>query len=135
MVSSSKMARQGFHVKRNNRRNDSQEFNQHIYKKMSELEFKTIIVRILGGTERSTEDTRESFTAEIKELKSSQSKIKNAITDIQSQMDAMKAQMDEAGHRISTKEDRIKRNNEARNTRGKQWQNIEIQDLDNSVTY
>ena len=37
---------------------------------MSKLEFKTTIIRILTGIEKSIEDTRESLTAEIKELKS-----------------------------------------------------------------
>ena len=38
--------------------------------KMSERELK-MIVRILAGLEKSIEDTRESLTIEIKELKSS----------------------------------------------------------------
>ena len=36
---------------------------------MSELEFKTMIIRILAELEKSIEVTRESFSAEIKELK------------------------------------------------------------------
>ena len=63
--------------------------------KIYELGFKTII-RILAGLEESIKDTRESFTAKIKELKSSQAEIKNAITEMQTQMDAMTASMDEA---------------------------------------
>ena len=58
--------------------------------KMSELEFKTTTVRILAGLGNSIEDTRESLSAEIKELKSSQAKIKNAITEMQTQMEAIK---------------------------------------------
>ena len=50
--------------------------------KMSELKSKTTIIRILAGLEKSIEDTRESLTTEIKELKSSQAKIKNAITEM-----------------------------------------------------
>ena len=46
---------------------------------MSELEFKTMIIKILAGLEKNIEDTRESITIEIKELISSQTKIKNAI--------------------------------------------------------
>ena len=40
---------------------------------------------ILTGLEKSIEDTRESLTTEIKELKSSQAKIKNLITEIETQ--------------------------------------------------
>jgi len=43
---------------------------------MSELEFKTTIIRIPAGLKKSIEDSRESPTAEIKELKSSHAKIK-----------------------------------------------------------
>ena len=50
---------------------------------MPEPEFKTTILRILARLEKSTEDTRESLTAEIKDLKSSQAEIKNAITKMQ----------------------------------------------------
>jgi len=39
--------------------------------KMSELEYKKTILRILAGLEKSIEDTRESLITEIKELKSS----------------------------------------------------------------
>ena len=42
---------------------------------MLEPEFKTTIIRIPAGFEKSSEDTRESLTAEIKELKSIQAKI------------------------------------------------------------
>ena len=51
--------------------------------KISELEFKIIIISILVALEKSIEYTRESLTSEIKELKSSQAKIKNPITKIQ----------------------------------------------------
>ena len=47
--------------------------------KMSDLEFRTTIIKVLLGVEKSTEDTRESCSAEVKEIKSSQVKIKNAI--------------------------------------------------------
>lgn len=37
-----------------------------------EPEFKTTVIRMLAGLEKSIEDTKESFTAETKELKTSQ---------------------------------------------------------------
>ena len=48
---------------------------------MSDPEPKATI-RILAGLEKSTEDTGESLTSEIKDLKTSQTKIKNAGTEI-----------------------------------------------------
>ena len=58
--------------------------------KMSEPEFR-ITIRILAGVETIL----ESLSAEIKEVKSSQDEIKNAITELQSLMDATAATMDE----------------------------------------
>lgn len=46
---------------------------------MSELEFKTTIIRLLAGVANSTEDTRGTLSAEIKELKANQAKMKNPI--------------------------------------------------------
>ena len=63
---------------------------------MSELEFKTTVIRILVGLEKSIEDTRESLTAEIKELKSSLAEIKNAVAEMQSQVEDIKIRMDES---------------------------------------
>ena len=47
--------------------------------KMSELEFKSTTIRLLAGVANSTEDTRGTLSAEIKELKTSQAKIKTPI--------------------------------------------------------
>ena len=82
--------------------------------KMSELKFRIIIIRILAGVEKSI----ESLSAKIKEEKSSQSKIKNAITEMQSQMDATAARVDESEQRISDIEDKLMENNEAEKKRG-----------------
>ena len=52
--------------------------------KMSEPEFRIMIIRILAGVRNRL----ESLSAEIKEVKNSQNEIKNAITGLQSWMDA-----------------------------------------------
>ena len=49
---------------------------------MPEPEFKTAIITILAGLEKSIEDIRESLTAEIKYLKTSQAQMKNSITEM-----------------------------------------------------
>ena len=51
--------------------------------KQSEQEFRTTVVRILAGLEKYIEDTREAPAAEIKDLKTSQAKIKNSIPEMQ----------------------------------------------------
>ena len=51
---------------------------------ISEQEFRTTIIRILAGLERSIEGTREALAAETKDLTTSQANIrKNAITEMQ----------------------------------------------------
>ena len=44
--------------------------------KISELEFKTTIIRILARDGKNIEDTRESLSADRKEIKSSKAEIK-----------------------------------------------------------
>ena len=50
---------------------------------ISEQEFRTTVIRILVGLERSIEDTRETLAAEIRDLKTTQAKIKYDITEMQ----------------------------------------------------
>ena len=80
---------------------------------MSELEFRIMMIRILAGVKNRF----ESLSAEIKEVKTSQDEIKNAITELQSWMDAATARIDEAEHRISSIEDKLMENNEAEKKR------------------
>jgi len=51
--------------------------------KMLELEFRIMIIKIIARLEKSIEDTRESLSGEIKELKSNQVEIKKAINEVQ----------------------------------------------------
>lgn len=53
------------------------------------------------------ENTRESLTGEIKELKANQAKIKNAITEMQSQMEALTVRINEAEESVSDTEHRM----------------------------
>ena len=58
--------------------------------RMSETGFK-IMIRILA----EVENRLESLSAKIKEVKTTQDEVKNAITELQSRVDAMVARMDE----------------------------------------
>ena len=51
--------------------------------KISELEFRITIIKILAGLEKSIKDTRKSLSGEIKELKSNQIKIKKTMNKMQ----------------------------------------------------
>ena len=58
--------------------------------KMSEPEFRIMIIRILAGVENRL----ESLSAEMKEVKYRQNEMKNAITEPQLWMDAAATRMD-----------------------------------------
>ena len=62
---------------------------------------------------KSIKDTRESLSAEINKLKSNQAEIKNAIAEMQFQMNAVTPRMDEAEQRISDIDDKVMENSEA----------------------
>ena len=80
--------------------------------KMSETEFRIMIIRILNGVENRL----ESLSAEIKEVKNSQNEIKNAITELQSWMDAAVAKWTRQ-NRISNTEGKLIEDNEAEKKR------------------
>jgi len=63
--------------------------------KMSELEFRMTILKILAGLEKSMEGIRETLSGEIKELKSNQVEIKKAINEVQSKMEVLTARINE----------------------------------------
>ena len=50
---------------------------------ISEQEFRTTVIRILTGLEKSIENTRETLASQAKDLKTSQTKIKNDVTEMQ----------------------------------------------------
>ena len=52
-------------------------------------EFKTTIIRILAGLEKSMKDIRKTLNIEIKELENNQAEMKNAITEIQNRLVVM----------------------------------------------
>lgn len=79
---------------------------------MPDPEFKAIIVRIQAGLKKSIEGIRETLTTEVKELKTNQAKMKNAITKIQNQLDIMTTRIEESEEWVSNIEDKILENNE-----------------------
>ena len=88
---------------------------------MPDPECKTAIIRILAGLEKTIDDTREPLTTEIKDLKTSQAKIKSAITEMQNLLDTMTMRMEEAEDRIGDIgdiEDKIMENNETEKEKG-----------------
>ena len=64
-----------------------------------EQEFRTTVIRLLTGLEKSIEDTRDTLAAEIKDLRTSQDELKNAITELQNKLDTGTARIKEAENR------------------------------------
>jgi len=62
---------------------------------MSEVEFRTTIIKILAGLEKSMEDIRETLSGEIKKRKSNQVEIKRAINEVQLKMEVLTARINE----------------------------------------
>ena len=75
--------------------------------KMSEIEFRIMIIKILAGFVKSLEDSRESISGEIKELKYNQVDIKKVINEIQFKMEALTARINGAKERITDREDNM----------------------------
>ena len=92
--------------KKEHEESTARDLTNTVTSKMSEPEFRIMIIRILAGVKNRL----ESLPAEIKEVKNSEDEIKNAINELPSQMDAGAARMDE---RISDIEDKFMENNEA----------------------
>uniref|UniRef100_A0A8C8W9N3 L1 transposable element RRM domain-containing protein n=1 Tax=Panthera leo TaxID=9689 RepID=A0A8C8W9N3_PANLE len=94
-----------------------------------------MIMRTLAGFKKSIEDIRKSLSAEVKELKSSQAKIKNAITGMQTQK-SIKMRM-EAGEQNSNIEDKIMENNEAKKKRETKVKDLEgkLKELSNLLKH
>ena len=80
---------------------------------MPDPECKTAIIRILAGLEKTIDATREPLTTEIKDLKTSQAKIKNAIPEMWNQLDVITTRIEGAEEWISDIEYKIMENNEA----------------------
>ena len=84
---------------------------------MPEPEFKTAII-IVAGLEKSIENTRETLTTEIKNLKISEAKNKKCYTKMQNQLHVMTTRMEEAEAWIS-EIDKMMENKEAEKEEGK----------------
>ena len=96
--------------------------------KMSEAEFRITIIRILAGVENRLESLSVEVRAGLDE-------IKNAITELQSQMNATAARMGEAEQQISNIEGKFMENNEAekrRDTKAKE-QGLRIREISDSL--
>ena len=71
---------------------------------MSEIQFRSTIIKLLVALEKSIKDFRDFVTAE---LRSNQGKIKNRLNELQSKLDALAARVNEMEERVSDIEDKL----------------------------
>ena len=100
-----------FILKGRTRKVTAKDLIKTIIRNMADQWFKAKIMRILAGLEKSIEDARECLFTQIKALKTSQAKIKNAIIKIQNPLDVMTTRMEDTEKLISDTEDKIMENN------------------------
>ena len=86
---------------------------------ITEQEFRIIVIRLIPGLEEGMEDSRDSVTAKIKELKSSHDELRNSINEVQNKMEVATAQIEEAEGRIGELGDKIMEKEEAEKKRVK----------------
>ena len=72
-----------------------------------EQEFRTSVIRLLAGLEKSIKDTRETLVEEIKDLRTSQDEIKNVVIEMKSKLDTVTMRTEEAEERIGEIEDKL----------------------------
>ncbi|KAF0881384.1 LORF1 protein, partial [Crocuta crocuta] len=84
---------------------------------ISEQEFRTIVIKLIAGLEKSMENIRETIATKTMELKNSCDEFKNAINEMQNKMEASNAQNEEAERRIGEFKDTIIEKEEAEKKR------------------
>ena len=77
---------------------------------MSEIQFKSTIIKLPVSLKKSIKDSRDSLTAE---LRSNQAKIKNTLTEMQSKLDVLTARVNEVEETPSDIEGKLMERKEA----------------------
>ncbi|KAF0883675.1 LITD1 protein, partial [Crocuta crocuta] len=87
--------------------------------KITEQEFRTIVIKLITGLENGMEDIREPIATKTMELKNNCDELKNAINGMHDKMEASNAWIEEAERRISELGDTIIEKEEAEKKRDK----------------
>ncbi|KAF0871960.1 LORF1 protein, partial [Crocuta crocuta] len=103
--------------------------------KITEQEFRTIVIKLIAGLDKGMEDIRETTATKTMELKDSCDELKSAINEMQNKMEASNAWTEEAERRISDLEDIIIQKEEAEKKRDKLIQEHErrVRELSNTI--
>ena len=71
---------------------------------MSEIQFRSTIIKLLVALEKGIKESRDFITAE---LRSNHIKIKNRLNEMQSRLDVLTARFNEVEERVSDMEDKV----------------------------
>ncbi|KAF0887362.1 LORF1 protein, partial [Crocuta crocuta] len=102
---------------------------------ITEKEFRTIIIKLITGLEKSMEDIKETMATNTMELKNSYDELKNAINEIHNKLEVSNARTEKAERRISDLEDIIIEKEETEKKRDKLIQEHErrVQELTKTI--
>ncbi|KAF0877000.1 LORF1 protein, partial [Crocuta crocuta] len=104
---------------------------------ITEQEFRTIIIKVIAGLEKSMEDIRETMATNNMELKNNYDVLKNAINEIHNKLEveASNAWIEEAERKISDLEDTVIEKEETEKKRDKLIQEHEriVRELSDTI--
>ncbi|KAF0878278.1 LORF1 protein, partial [Crocuta crocuta] len=105
--------------------------------KITEQEFRTIIIKLITGLEKCVEDITESMATNIIELKNSYDELKNGKNEIHNKLEASNARIEDAERRISDSEDTIMEKEATEKKRDKLIQDHErrVQELIDTIKW
>ena len=84
---------------------------------MSEIQFRSTIIKLLVALEKSIKDSRDFMTSEFR---SNQAEIKNQLNDMQSKLEVLMTRLNEIEERLNDIEDKLMARKEAEEKREKQ---------------
>ena len=84
---------------------------------MSESQFRSTIIKLLGAPEKSIKDSRDFMTAEFR---SNQAEIKNQLNEMQSKLEVLTTRVNEEEERVTDIEDKLMPKRETEEERDKQ---------------
>ena len=97
-------------------RNTEAQINEKEIGKLSEKEFRIMIVKMIKNLENRMEKMQESINKDLEELKNKHTETNNTITEIKNTLEGINSRISEAEERISEMEDKVvKINSEEQN--------------------
>ena len=88
-------------------RNTEVQINEEEIGKLSEKEFRIVIVKMIKNLENRMDKMQESINKDLEELKNKHTEINNTVTEIKNTLEGINSRIPEAKEEISELEDKI----------------------------